>query len=121
MTAVQLLALSTPAVIGAALLTLAYWVRTQNRAPVLSSGIAESGAAEPTGQAWKETDTTAPAPRAEAHRGSLDEMSRHADFEKLTSIKAMSIANLADAERALADLQRFVSTARVASRTARSE
>jgi hypothetical protein len=117
MTAVQVLALSTPAVIGAALLTLAYWVRSQNRSPVL----AESGAAERTSQASKHTDTTAPAPPAEAHRDSLDEMSKLADFEKLTNIKAMSIANLADAERALADLQRFVSTARIASRASGSE
>lgn len=121
MTAVQLLALSTPALIGAALLTLAYWVRTQNRSPVLSSGVAEAGAAEWTSQARRETDTSAPPPPAEAHRDSQDEISGRAEFAKMTNIKAISIANLADAERALADLQRFVSTARIASRTVRSE
>lgn len=125
MTAVQLLALSTPAVIGAALLTLAYWVRNQNRSPILSSGIAEVGAAEWTSQARRETGTSAPPTPAEAHDDSLDEMSRRAELEKMTNIKvvsfAISIANLTDAERALADLQRFVSTARIASRTVRSE
>jgi hypothetical protein len=62
MTPFQLLALSTPAVIGAALLTLAYWVRTQNRAPILSENIAEARSPEWAFPNEKKTETFEPPP-----------------------------------------------------------